>query len=195
MSEDPDRLRRFQNVMLIFLDEVYTVALYYMRSPVDADDAVQECFVRAYQHFDSFCGTAAKAWLMAILRNVCRAEYSRRISFQSTLPESAAPEYAIPLWQEATELPEAKELRREQAEIVHNLIVGLPAEFREVIVLRHFADLSYEEIAHMVRVPIGTVMSRLARARALLRTGYVAQGNATKSRGQAGAIGIASPKD
>src|SRR5450631_4921529 len=77
-NDDPDKARRFRDAALPHLDDVYTLARYLLRSAADADDAVQECYLRAFRHFDGFRGQATKPWLMAILRNVCRAEYARR---------------------------------------------------------------------------------------------------------------------
>ena len=75
---DPDKARRFRDAALPHLDDVYTLARYLMRNQADADDAVQECYLRAFRHFDGFRGQAIKPWLMAILRNVCQAEFARR---------------------------------------------------------------------------------------------------------------------
>jgi RNA polymerase sigma-70 factor (ECF subfamily) len=124
---DPERARRFRDAALPHLDEVYTLARYLLRSGADADDAVQECYLRALKHFDTFRGGAIRPWLFAILRNVCNSSYSRR-SF-------AGPD--------------------------------------EAIVLREVNDLSYSEIAEIVGAPIGTVMSRLARGRSMLRAAWL----------------------
>ena len=77
---DPEKARRFRDAALPHLDAVYTLARYLLRDPADAEDAVQECFLRALKHFDSYRGPAIKPWLFAILRNVCHAEYARRAS-------------------------------------------------------------------------------------------------------------------
>src|SRR4051812_38634112 len=77
-DDDPGKARRFRDAALPHLDEVYTLARYLLRDPVDAEDAVQECYLRALKHFDSYRGPAMKPWLFAILRNVCRAEFERR---------------------------------------------------------------------------------------------------------------------
>jgi RNA polymerase sigma-70 factor, ECF subfamily len=100
---DADKARRFRDAALPHLDDVYTLAGYLLRSPADADDAVQECYLRAFRHFDGFRGQATKPslikpWLMAILRNVCRAEFARRSGAAGGLAEVA--EDALPLWQE-----------------------------------------------------------------------------------------------
>ena len=101
-DDDPEKARRFREAALPYLDDAYTLARYLLRNATDAEDAVQECYLRAFKHFDSYRGPAMKPWLFAILRNVCRAEYARR----ATTPTSAiedVPESAeqTPLWHEA----------------------------------------------------------------------------------------------
>ncbi len=170
-----DRAQRFRDTALPHLDAVYTLARYLLGNANDAEDAVQECCLRAFRHFETFRGGAIKPWLLAILRNVCRAEYARRSGTVVGLGESdERSENAAPLWNEAREAPDAAALARLDAETMQGLIAKLPAAFREVIVLREINDLSYREIAQVIDAPIGTVMSRLARARALLREGWLA---------------------
>src|SRR3982750_1921880 len=98
-GSDIDRARRFRAAALPHLDDVYTLARYLLRDAGDAEDAVQECFLRALKHFDSYRGPAIKPWLFAILRNVCRAEFARRASAPiadiDDLPDSAE---QTPLW-------------------------------------------------------------------------------------------------
>src|ERR1700716_4151870 len=77
-NDDPEKARRFRDAALPYLDDAYTLARYLLRDATDAEDAVQECYLRAFKHFDSYRGPAMKPWLFAILRNVCRAEYARR---------------------------------------------------------------------------------------------------------------------
>jgi RNA polymerase sigma factor (sigma-70 family) len=171
-----DRARRFRDAALPHLDDVYTLARYLLRSAADADDAVQECYLRAFRHFDGFRGQATKPsdikpWLMAILRNVCRAELARRSGTAGEPAELA--EDALPLWQEPENSPETAILRQCDSATVRALVEALPEPFREAIVLRDINDLSYREIAVVVGAPIGTVMSRLGRARSLLREAWL----------------------
>jgi RNA polymerase sigma-70 factor, ECF subfamily len=175
-DEDPEKARRFREGALPLLDDVYTLARYLLRDAADADDAVQECFLRAFKHFDSYRGPAMKPWLFAILRNVCRAEYARRAS-TPTSPIEDVPESAeqAPLWHEVQETPEAHLLRRWDSDTVRRLIATLAEPFRETFVLREVQNLSYREIADVAEVPVGTVMSRLARARAMLRSAWMAE--------------------
>jgi RNA polymerase sigma factor (sigma-70 family) len=174
-DNDPERARRFRDAALPYLDDAYTLARYLLRDPTEAEDAVQECFLRAFKHFDSYRGPAIKPWLFAILRNVCRAEFARRASAPTAdiddLPDGAQQK---PLWHEASETPETQMLQRRDATAIRRLVAALAEPFRETFVLREIHNLSYREIADIVEAPVGTVMSRLARARALLRTAWLA---------------------
>jgi RNA polymerase sigma factor (sigma-70 family) len=175
--DDPEQARRFRDAALPYLDDVYTLARYLLRDAADAEDAVQECYLRALKHFDSFRGPAMKPWLFAILRNVCRAEFARRTSSATTpideVPDDA--EQATPLWHEAQDTPESQLLRRFDATTIRRLVADLAEPFRETFVLREIQNLSYREIADVVDAPVGTVMSRLARARAMLRSAWMAE--------------------
>ena len=175
-DDDPEKARRFREAALPYLDDAYTLARYLLRNADDAEDAVQECYLRAYRHFDSYRGPAMKPWLFAILRNVCHAEYARRAGAPATgadeLPEDAE---QPPLWHEAQETPETEILKRHDAGTIRRLIAALAEPFRETFVLREIENLSYREIADVAEVPVGTVMSRLARARAMLRSAWLAE--------------------
>jgi RNA polymerase sigma-70 factor (ECF subfamily) len=173
-NDDADRARRFRDAALPHLDAVYTLARYLLRNAADADDAVQECYLRAFRHFDGFRGQAIKPWLMAILRNVCHAEFARRSGPISVGAEADVAEDASPLWQEDTHTAEAEMLRQQDAETLRGMLDALPEPFREAIVLRDLNDLSYREIAEVIDAPVGTVMSRLARARGMLRQAWLA---------------------
>ena len=175
-NEDPDKARRFREAALPYLDDVYTLARYLLRDASDAEDAVQECYLRALRHFDSYRGPAMKPWLLAILRNVCRAEYARRASSPTgPIEDVADKDEQTPLWSEAPETPEAQILRQRDASTIQRLVSALAEPFRETFVLREIENLSYREIAHVEEVPVGTVMSRLARARAMLRSAWLAE--------------------
>jgi RNA polymerase sigma-70 factor (ECF subfamily) len=172
-NAEQERARRFRDAALPHLDDVYSLARYLMRSPADAEDAVQECYLRALRHFDSYRGPAMKPWLLTILRNVCKAEFARRgtreIPADFSEDEPAAVE---PMWQEPQASPETALLRDQDGATIRRLIADLPPPFREAIVLREVSDLSYDEIAAVARIPVGTVMSRLARARSMLRAAW-----------------------
>ncbi len=175
-NDDPEKARRFRDAALPHLDDVYTLARYLLRDAGDAEDAVQECYLRALKHFDSYRGPAMKPWLLAILRNVCRAEFARRASSPTDpIEDVAAKEEQAPLWSEAPETPETQILRQRDASTIQRLVSALAEPFRETLVLREIENLSYREIADVAEVPVGTVMSRLARARAMLRSAWMAE--------------------
>ena len=175
-GSDDDRARRFREAALPYLDDVYTLARYLLRDSTDAEDAAQECYLRALRHFDTYRGPAIKPWLFAILHNVCRREFSRRSSAPLAKEgQTEADEEATPLWQEAQRTPETQILRERDEEAIRRLVAELPEPFRETIVLREINDLSYREIADVVGAPVGTVMSRLARARSMLRNAWMAE--------------------
>ena len=174
--DDPERARRFREAALPHLDDVYTLARYLLRHQADAEDAVQECYLRAYKHFDTYRGPAIKPWLFAILRNVCHAEFARRAGAPvKALDDAAETTEQAPLWQDSVETPEGAMLRERDASSIQRPIDTLTEPFRETLVLREINNLSYREIAEAAGVPVGTVMSRLARARAMLRAAWLAQ--------------------
>ena len=191
---EQERMRTFQAAALPHLDDVYTLARYLMRNTQDAEDAVQECYLRALRHFDSYRGPAMKPWLLAILRNVCNAEFARRskeeVPTDYSQDETLAEE--MPMWQEPQASPEKMMVRPQDTATIRRLVAELPEPFREAIVLREMNNLSYQEIAQAVGVPVGTVMSRLARARAMLRAAWNAEDTATARLGETVASGTAS---
>ena len=175
-GNDGGKAERFKQLALPHLDAIYTLARYLLRNTSDADDAVQECYLRAFRHFDSFRGGPIKPWLLAILRNVCHASYAGNTRLVYTADAGSEPDAtaAKPIWREDSETPEQMVLRRHESETMWRLIGELPAEFKEVIVLREINDLSYRDIATVIAAPIGTVMSRLARGRKMLREAWIA---------------------
>jgi RNA polymerase sigma-70 factor (ECF subfamily) len=177
---DRGKAERFRAAALPYLDDVYTLARYLLRNTADAEDAAQECYLRAFRHFETFRGGPIKPWLLAILRNVCRAEYARRGTLAAVVDNLDEAENASDgLWSEAQHSPETETLQRLDGESMQQLIAQLPSAFREALVLREVNDLSYREIADVTGVPVGTVMSRLARARGLLRAAWLAEEKAS----------------
>jgi RNA polymerase sigma factor (sigma-70 family) len=175
-NDDLQKAQRFREAALPYLDDVYTVARYLLRDASDAEDAVQECYLRALKHFDSYRGPAMKPWLLAILRNVCRAEFTRRASFPTEpIDEGNDKAEQPPMWSEAQESVEAQMMQRSDAGTIRRLLTALAEPFRETLVLREIHNLSYREIADVAEVQFGTVMSRLARARAMLRSAWMAE--------------------
>jgi RNA polymerase sigma-70 factor (ECF subfamily) len=180
---DVDETQRFRVTALPYLDDVYTLARYLVGNPADAEDAAQECYLRAFRHFRTFRGGPIKPWLLAILRNVCRAEYARRGAQAAVTTDDleAAENCVDGLWANDRETPESHVARRLEGETVRALLAQLPDQFREVLVLREINDLSYREIADVIGAPVGTVMSRLARGRALLRDAWIVEEERTTS--------------
>ena len=152
-------LIRFEAIALPHLDAAYTLARYLVRDTHDAEDAVQEAYLRALKYFGSYRGGDPRAWLLAIVRNECRTRRERGAPSEPFEDERHSPESAS---------ADALALETEAKETLREALDLLPAEFREVIVLREIQGLSYQEIADIVKAPIGTVMSRLSRGRARL---------------------------
>src|SRR3979490_1041806 len=143
-DNDPERARRFRDAALPHLDDVYTLARYLLRDATEAEDAVQECFLRALTHFDSYRGPAIKPWLFAILRNVCRAEFARRANSPTSAIEDVAEDAAqAPLWSEAQETAETQMMRSADSNLIRRLVTALAEPFRETFVLREIHNLSY----------------------------------------------------
>jgi RNA polymerase sigma-70 factor (ECF subfamily) len=172
-GEDPARALRFRDAALPHLDAVYTLARYLLRDLSDADDAVQECYLRALRHFHTLRGQDVKPWLLAVLRNVCRLEYGRQSRVLLYDVDEEPDQLRAAMWRDAPDTPETQILRKLDDETIRGMVAALPNMFREVIVLREFDGLLYREIATVVDAPVGTVMSRLARARAMLREAWL----------------------
>ena len=160
-------IRRFERTVLTHLDAAYNLARWMTRDADAAEDAVQEACLRALRFFESQHGVSAKAWFMAIVRNVCLdwIEAERRLKDHEPYDEDIHASDPLSM----AESPEAAFARASEARWVRDCIAALPREYREVIVLRELEELSYKEIGAIVDVPVGTVMSRLARGRALLQ--------------------------
>ena len=168
-----DPARQFRALILPHMDGAYNFARYLARDPTAAEDIVQEAFLRAFRAFPTYRGGAPKAWLFAIVRN-CFLNWAGAShgSGRVLVDEGALSEgQSLALVNVADpdqETPEAALLRRQDAEAVRAVIENLPEPFRETLVLREMEELSYKEIAALTSAPIGTVMSRLARARQML---------------------------
>jgi RNA polymerase sigma-70 factor (ECF subfamily) len=163
-----DKRERFEAQVMPHLDAAYRFARWLSRSPADADDVVQEAFLRAFRGFDRLRGSDVKAWLLTIVRN-CHATAHRQQQRRAAvaLPdEDDEPGAALPA---AGPDPESASIGADERRTLERLIAALPEEHREVLLLREMEDMSYREIAAVTGLPVGTVMSRLARARAALR--------------------------
>jgi RNA polymerase sigma-70 factor, ECF subfamily len=158
-EEDP--LTSFERVVLPHLDAAYNLAYWLTRQDCDAQDVVQEALLRAYKFIHGFHGGDGRAWLLTIVRNTSFTWLERNRTRQpvQTFEEE------IHSGARVSASPEAPLLEREDEGLVRQAIEQLPPEFREAIVLRELEGLSYKEIAEIAGIPLGTVMSRLARAR------------------------------
>jgi RNA polymerase sigma factor (sigma-70 family) len=164
-----DRRRRFEAQVLPHLDAAYRFARWMARSPEGVDDVVQDAALRAYRGFDDLRDLDAKAWFMTIVRN-CHFT-ARKQAQRHTL---------VPLPEEHDVLdghamvalgpdPENAAIRQDDERTLNGLIAALPDDYREILILREIEDMDYRQIAAVINAPLGTVMSRLARARAALR--------------------------
>jgi RNA polymerase sigma factor (sigma-70 family) len=153
--------RRFEETVLPHLDAAFNYARWLTRSHAEADDVVQDACVRAMRYFSSLRDEDARPWLFAIVRNTWYSRVSRRTNLAAVGtdddPRRERADHALD--------PEERLLQQHTITVVQAALEQLPADFREVIVLREIEGLSYKEIAAVMGVPIGTVMSRLARAR------------------------------
>jgi RNA polymerase sigma-70 factor, ECF subfamily len=171
---EPHELGRFEAIVLPHLDAAYTLARYLTRHEHDAQDVVQDAYLRALKYFDGFRGAEAadgRAWLLAIVRNTA---FTWRRRYHQ---EASAAEFDEQLHSEAVAEvhPETELVGASSRESLHQAIDRLPPEFREVIVLRELQGLSYKEIGEVTGVPVGTVMSRLSRARSRLQRALYAE--------------------
>jgi RNA polymerase sigma-70 factor (ECF subfamily) len=154
--------RRFEEVVLPHAEAAFNYARWLTRSEADAEDIVQEAYVRAIRFASSLRGDDARAWLLAIVRNTWYGRLQKRAA-TSEVP--ASPEIAEHEPPDEGLDPEALAIQRQSVAQVRRALEALPADFREVLVLRELEGLSYKEIAAVIDVPIGTVMSRLSRGR------------------------------
>jgi RNA polymerase sigma-70 factor, ECF subfamily len=170
--DEPSKAKRFEQIFVPHLDAAYDFARWLTRNERTAEDVVQEACLRAFKSLDSFQGESARAWLFAIVRNTYYTWFTKAKAEGTSVPfdedsmiagGDAGADLESPLGS-IDRLMQQRDARRR----VNAALDQLPEEFREVIVLRELEDLSYKEIAAIARVPLGTVMSRLARARKLL---------------------------
>ena len=161
-SHMSDKRGRFEAQVLPHLDAAYRFAHWLSSAPGHADDVVQDAVLRAFRGFDAFAGGDARSWLFAIVRNchvTAMSQQRRRVFVPLDTQELVASEPG----------PEDDALRRDAGRTIARLLAALPAEHREVLVLREFDEMAYADIALVLEIPIGTVMSRLARARSALK--------------------------
>ena len=167
MSEDENR-RRFESLAMPHLDAAYNLARWLTHNDHDAQDVVQEALLRAMRYIGSFRGDSARAWLLQIVRHTCYSWLRENRPAERILFDDADD-----AWQNvpapAMDEPQAVAMRNADRVQINQAIAALPIAFREVLVLRELEDFSYNDIARIADIPLGTVMSRLARARGLMR--------------------------
>ena len=174
------------------LDAAYNLARWLSRNPGDAEDIVQEAFLRAFRFFDTFRGEHARPWLLAIVRRVWYDEWRRRAGAEAVAPFDELRDDLPPDgWDTGSVDPEALAIRTEDARRVQDALQRLPVEYREVLVLRELEELGYREIATIIDVPMGTVMSRLARGRRRLAAMLAVPGHGGAAPCGAGTAGQA----
>jgi RNA polymerase sigma-70 factor, ECF subfamily len=177
MRSDSDRAR-FEREILPHLDAAYNLARWLLRSSDDADDVTQEALLRAYRFFEGFHGDNAKAWLLRIVRNSCYTWIKSRPKTEAMSAGEEgefdpAHERALAEAGHSLPAPDARLIAAADHQLVNAALERLPVAYREILVLREVEELNYKEIAAIVDVPIGTVMSRLSRARELLKQNFL----------------------
>jgi RNA polymerase sigma-70 factor, ECF subfamily len=163
--QEQSKLAHFEQAVLPHLGAAYNLARWFTGNDTDAEDVVQEAYLRALKFFSGFHGTNGRAWLLMIVRNTC---YTWLQQNRAHMPTDSFDEEVHSLECNAAN-PETILLQRADYQLLRQALEELPMEFREVMVLRELEELSYREIANIAHVPIGTVMSRLARARKRLQ--------------------------
>jgi RNA polymerase sigma factor (sigma-70 family) len=160
--QEYDKRVRFEQLILPHLDAAYNLARWLTHNDQDAQDMVQDAYLRAFRFFPSFHGGDSRAWLLTIVRNTCYTWLHHQHAAEVFDEE-------IHDVESESSNPEALEMHLLDQQKLKEAIEVLPPEFREVIVLRELEELSYKEISTIAHVPVGTVMSRLARARKRLQ--------------------------
>jgi RNA polymerase sigma-70 factor (ECF subfamily) len=159
--QEPNRRTRFEQIVLPHLEAAYNLARWLCRNDHDAEDLVQEAYLRAYRFFDRFHGEDGRPWLLAVVRNTCYT-WLKQHREQEAL---ARFDEAIHSGDSEALDPQQQLQRKATGQMLHEALEELPPEYREVVILRELEGCSYKEIAAIVGIPLGTVMSRLARAR------------------------------
>ncbi len=183
LSPGAGQALEFKHLILPHLDGAYNLAHYLTRDAVLAEDVVQEAMVRAFRAFAQFRGSSPRAWLFAIVRNCCRTAQTRAsgavslVMYENSLSEEAAAQ--LNEHPDPGPTPEEEVLRVDSILRVREAVEAIPEPFREAVVLRDLEELSYAEIAEVTGVPVGTVMSRLARGRAMLAKELLPPANIT----------------
>ena len=169
MLQKQERLARFEQVVVPHLNAAYNLAHWLLGNDQDAEDMVQEAYLRAFRFFDGYHGGDSRAWLLMIVRNTCYdwIQHSRAHPQHTSFDEELHSVGCDDLDSERLLLKDLDQ------QVLRQALAELPLEFREAIVLRELEGLSYKEIALITKVPLGTVMSRLSRARKLLQQKFL----------------------
>jgi RNA polymerase sigma-70 factor (ECF subfamily) len=159
--QEHNKLARFEKAVLPHLDAAYNLARWLTRSDHDAEDVAQEAYMRAFRFFDSFRGGDSRSWLLTTVRNTSYTWLKQNRAHELTTV------FDEEIHSEGNDAanPETTLLQGVENELLRKALEELPVEFREVVILRDLEGLSYKEIANIADLPVGTVMSRLARAR------------------------------
>lgn len=169
-----ERRAEFERVMMPHLVAAHDLARWLMRHPQEAEDAVQDAFLKAFRAFDGYAGGNARAWILAITRNTCMTRLSRlRSDSKVVMLDVGTPDREgsiLDTLRDPSRGADEALIGEGERKRVHGALKKLPELYREVLIMRELNDLSYREIADAVGISIGTVMSRLARGRARMRT-------------------------
>jgi RNA polymerase sigma-70 factor, ECF subfamily len=161
----PEAVQQFERVVMPHLGAGYNLARWLTRNDHDAQDVVQEAYLRALRSFDRYRGGDARAWMLTIVRNTCYTWLRQNRAAELAPGGDIGDDGVAEIPGDPATQPEVQFLRNVDGQLLRAALEALPAEFREAIVLRELEGLSYKEIADVADVPLGTVMSRLARAR------------------------------
>jgi RNA polymerase sigma factor (sigma-70 family) len=177
--DSQDRVR-FEQLVLPHLDAAFNLSRWLLRGRADAEDVAQEAMLRAFRFFSGFHGGDARAWLLQIVRNTCYTwlEKNRSVDLTTEFDEDLYPQAAV--------TPETLAIAGDNRERLTRALEELPARFREVLILRELEGCSYKEIAAITSVPIGTVMSALARARQRLQRVLIEESEPKKQEARRG---------
>jgi len=164
-QQAPPEIRTDAAALVVHLDAAYNLARWLMRDETEAEDVVQDAYVRAIRHFSAFRGGDGRAWLLKIVRNGCYDRLTQKVASIQNTDFDEAKHSAV----RQTANPETAMLLAERIAALRKSLEELPEEYREVLVLRELEQLSYREIANIAGIPLGTVMSRLSRGRLRLQ--------------------------
>ncbi|HEY7986533.1 MAG TPA: sigma-70 family RNA polymerase sigma factor [Methylophilaceae bacterium] len=170
-----NKTERFEVTVLIHLDAAYNLARWLMSNEADARDVVQIASLRALTYLDSLRGDDAKSWFLGIVRNCCMTALNERSARIADMDMDAVVEGSdeLAMLGSSSAIPEQEMMRRDNRAHVNQALQQLPVGHREVLILREMEEMAYDEIAAVMDVPIGTVMSRLSRARLLFKQAFL----------------------